>query len=342
MNPLAVIAGDPGGGNALAPVIEQLRAQHWPHRLFAYAESARLWAERGWLVEPAEAITLSNSVGVLCATSVNPHQHELSWIAAAKEVGLPSLALLDFWSNYQPRFLRGGQRHWPDCIAVPDQLACDEMVAAGFDASMLQITGQPALDVIAQGAGRLSTAARTALRAECGLQPDESLLLFVSQPLRQMARQLGHPPAIDEQAVLRDVEAALVTLARPIALRIKPHPREDLADFTGAGQMWTNTRIAPSALAHDLLSCADMVVGIHSMLLLEACYLGCRVLSYQPGGLASDPLPSNRSGLSHRCDDAVRLPQALVDTLTGPRPQAPSLDGLSAQRVLDVLTVLLA
>ncbi|MGQ5522536.1 hypothetical protein ACUHMQ_04665 [Chitinimonas sp. PSY-7] len=342
MKPVAIVAGDPGGGNALAPVILRLRKQQWPHRLFAYAESARLWAERGWDVAPAEAIDFSDGAGLLCATSVNAYQHELRWIAAARQFRVPSLAVLDFWSNYRPRFLFDGQQHLPDCIAVPDKLACDEMVKEGFDTDLLRVTGQPALDVIAQGAGQLNEAARVALRTECGVKADEHLLIFVSQPLRQMARQLGQAPAIDEQSALRDIETALLKLGLPIALRVKPHPREDSADFAGIGQIWANTRLAPSALAHDLLSCADMVAGIHSMLLLEACYLGCRVLSYQPGGQASDPLPSNRSGLSRRCDDAAKLPQTLADTLAGPKPQAPSLDGLSAQRVLDVLAGLLA
>ncbi|QDQ28907.1 hypothetical protein FNU76_22545 [Chitinimonas arctica] len=339
---LAVVAGDPGGGNAMVPVIEALQAAGWPHRLYAYAESARLWRERGWPVADAAQVALGDSRAVLCASSVNAGMHELDWILAAQGAGLPCLALLDFWSNYRARFLRAGQLCLPDLIAVPDGLAHDEMVAAGFPAESLLICGQPALDKVARHGGMLTPARRSALRTACGVADGQALLLFVSQPLRLLATQLKEPPAIDEAAALRDVEAALASLGRPLALRVKPHPREDPADFAGIGAIWPDTRLAPEALAHDLLVASDMVVGIHSMLLLEACYLGCRVLSYQPGRPASDPLPSNRSGLSRRCDDPAELAAMLAGMLDAPPPAPPALDGKSAQRVLAGLAALLA
>ncbi|HEY9102741.1 hypothetical protein [Chitinimonas sp.] len=339
MKPWAIVAGDPGGGSALAPVVAQMQQQGLPCRLFAYAQSAHAWRERGWVVADAELPDLEGCAGLLCATSVNEHMFELRWLQAARQAGVASLALLDFWSNYRARFLMGAALCLPDRIAVPDELARQEMLRDGFPASCLLVTGQPALDKLAH-AGGLSPARRATLRAACGVGEAEQLLLFASQPLRMLAQQLGQHRWIDEQAALADVEAALRELGRPIALRVKPHPRENAADFAALGQVWANSRLAPDALAHDLLKCADIVVGIHSMLLLEACYLGCRVLSYQPGRWDSDPLPSNRSGLSRRCDDPAGLARAIAELLDGPAPVPPSPDGQAAQRVLDAMHAL--
>ncbi|GAB3265663.1 hypothetical protein [Chitinimonas naiadis] len=341
MKPLAVVGGDPGGGNALAPVVELLRERSIPHRLFAYAQSATAWRECGWHVEEADEPQLAACAGLLCSTSVNESMYELRWIQSARELGLPSLALQDFWSNYRPRFMQHGTVCLPNRIAVPDELARQEMLAEGFAAEQLLITGQPTLDKLAHGAAPLDAERRQILRANCGVGDDEDLLVFVSQPLRMLARQLGQDRYIDEQAALQDVESALLQLNRPIALRVKPHPRENPADFTMLGQVWTNTRLASDVLAHDLLKCADIVVGIHSMLLLEACYLGCRVLSYQPGRWDSDPLPSNRSGLSRRCDDPAELARVIAELLDGQMITPPRLDGLAAQRVLDAMLAML-
>jgi hypothetical protein len=43
---------------------------------------------------------------------------------------------------------------------------------------------------------------------------------------------------------------------------------------------------------------ADLVTGINSMLLVEACYLGCVTVSIQPGLRFPDALPTNDLGIS--------------------------------------------
>lgn len=333
---LAIVAGDPGGGAALVPVVELLDALQWPCHLYAYAESFESWTARGWPVRPAEQLQLDSIGGLICATSVNAQMYELDWLAAARAQGVPSLAVLDFWSNYLARFQRAGQTTLPDALAVPDALAREEMIAAGFDAASLHITGQPALDRLAS-ITPLSPARRRALREACGVREGQQLALWVSQPLRMIAQRLGQPPVIDEQQACLALEQALAQLGEPIALRVKPHPRESRADFAALGQVWPDSRLVPdSVLAHELLICADIVIGIHSMMLFEACQLGCRVLSYQ-AGLApeDDPLPSNRAGWSWRCAAAEALPAMLKRALTESLPRPPKPDGLAAQRIIE-------
>ncbi|WP_374537394.1 hypothetical protein [Chitinimonas taiwanensis] len=343
---LALIAGDPGGGAALAPVVEALQAQQWPHRLYAYNESLLAWRARGWQVSPADQPDLRDVAGVVCATSVNTAMYELRWIAAARLASTPSLSLIDFWSNYAPRFVLDGQTVLPDRIAVMDTLARDEMVMAGFAAAMLVSTGQPALDGLA-GRARPSAERRAAIRQACGLHDARALAVFVSQPLRVMAHLLKQPVLIDERQALSDIEAAVLALSQSlagqhIALRIKLHPREKRDDFDHIGNIWSDTQLAPAELAHDLLMCADIVLGIHSMMLFEACHLGCRVVSYQPGlDVASDPLPSNRAGWSWRCTQATALADTLAHALTGRCAQPPALDGKAAQRVIDAISQLI-
>ena len=81
---------------------------------------------------------------LLTGTSYNSVDLEKKFIASARERGVPSLAVLDFWSNFALRFSRGdgGLENIPDRIAVMDEWAREEMIAAGFDATRLVVTAR--------------------------------------------------------------------------------------------------------------------------------------------------------------------------------------------------------
>ena len=51
-------------------------------------------------------------------------------------------------------------------------------------------------------------------------------------------------------------------------------------------------------LRTTLIQSAELVTGMTTVLLVEACYLGCLTVSLQPGLILPDPLPTNRLGIS--------------------------------------------
>jgi hypothetical protein len=94
---------------------------------------------------------------------------------------------------------------------------------------------------------------------------------------------------------------------------------------------------------------SDLVIGMTTVLLVEACYLGCHVVSLQSGLKQPDILPTNRIGLSravyHEDEAREALEQMLFDD--GVRQQFRSrLDGLrrdagAAQRVVALIDQML-
>jgi len=60
---------------------------------------------------------------------------------------------------------------------------------------------------------------------------------------------------------------------------------------------------------------ADLVVGMNSVLLLEACHLGCIVVSVQPGLIGDDSLPTNKMGASHAVYKADLIRKSLEECL---------------------------
>ncbi|MBI3524673.1 MAG: hypothetical protein HY066_09120 [Betaproteobacteria bacterium] len=325
---IVAIAGDPGGANALAPVLLRLRQMGIAQiQALAYREALPLWSKHGLVPESIDSEEglrileerLPGANLLLTATSVNGVDRERDAITTARRLGIPSLALLDFWSNYRLRFIdRDGKLNLPDRIAVMDILAADEMVAAGFPAERLEITGQPAFDGLAAQLAAFSPDRRVQLRRELGLADGDCLVLYVSQPLTALygtPTQTRETIGFDEREVLALCVETLVQLAtrlhRRVVMAIRRHPRESEVTPPSAQGKWFHAVIWNDVEKSEAVLSADLVLGMSSILLLEAVHLGQIVVSVQPGLKTPDTLPSNRDGSSIAVTEPASLEQAL-------------------------------
>lgn len=313
--PVIAIAGDPGGAAALAPVIDQIRGQHIaPLRLFGYREASPIWREAAY---PAEAIPddatdawlaerIANAALLLVATSANGLDFERRATASAARLGVRSLALLDFWSNYRLRFEGAdGRLLLPDRIAVMDELAVAEMTAEGFPADILVVTGQPAFDGLAERKRNFTSVERGLVRGRLGVEDDELLVLYASQPFSALYGSRDKARAIlgfDEHQVLELCFATLAQLAercgRKLVLGIRRHPRESTPSDHAGHVAGFRTLSCQGGDRHAAILAADLVLGMNSAMLMEAVLLGQLVVSVQPGLRLKDALPSNRDGRS--------------------------------------------
>lgn len=327
---IAVLAGDAGGARALLPVLQRLRTTRVVTAdCYAYGPAQRIFVDAGLQPRPVSEETLGllgRYHRLLVSTSINAERWELRFTARARELGIPTVAVLDFWGQYRPRFTYEGILQIPDRIAVMDEVARGEMLREGFPAIRLAVTGQPALDELCEYARpEVRTSCNRELRRRARIEDHPGrVILYASQPLSQL-----HDPAqlgFHERDVLADtVAAAGAVLARHrqhATLVIKPHPRE-------IGLPMTVPQGGPSLSIHLLnesdvsprlaAAGADLVIGMNSMLLLEACLLGTPVVSYQPGLRQPDVLPSNRLGWSRGVFRREDLEGALEDELLNNR-----------------------
>jgi len=320
----AVIAvcGDQGSANAVAPVIEALQKEgRVVVQALAYRQARTLWSKRNLVYEvipedltraaaverlrqPVAALLLS---GTSISASIKMVESEQQFIAAAGDIGLPSLAILDFWTNYARRFSDAAGRlvYVPDRIAIMDERARAEMIIAGLDPARLVITGQPALDELTQWKSRFNPAQRQITRDALGVAADEKLILFASQPLAALdGKDTSNPHyfGYTEQTVLRALTMVLDQLAEErylkIVLVVRPHPRESVEFLESIHCRNIRYVVTTTGEVRDLVMAADLVTGMNSTLLLEACYLGCITVSIQPGLRLPDPLPTNLWGIS--------------------------------------------
>lgn len=360
---ILVVVQDPGAASVLAPVVRRLATSgpYVPHCLAA-SDAHKLW--RGLEIPStklSDDMAASAIEDILRAhrprvvlTGTSPRRLERAFVAAASARGIPSVSIIDGWSNLGARFSnQRGQMVLPDRIAVIDDLAYAELIRDGVDAVRLVVTGSPALAEVARSAARFDSHCLQQLRASLGVGATGLLVAFVSQPWTLMTGgDLRHPlyPGYTEESVLSMVAHALVEVAAAnsvkVTLAVRPHPRQDPStiELPNIGDVV----VAQDGSSLALIMAADLVVGMTSMLLVEACYLGCVTLSVQPGLQGRDALPTNASGLSrlvHRPEDLARvLEQCLLDSGTRSqmkaKVQALQYDVSATDNVIGVITEL--
>lgn len=352
------VAGDIGGAKAIGPVIAELTADpDWGVRAYSYGPATEYWTQCGFPVQQLEgsahldscrAILVRDRADCLLAgTSWKSGHWETTFMAAAHLCDRPSLVVLDYWSNYQERFRDStGRMQLPDRIAVMDEYARKEMIVAGFPAERLEVTGQPAFDEVRPPSAEEISKRRDRIRKWLRFDASELLIVFASQPISELyADADDQHPGYTEMTVLRELIATLEHLSlradRPITLLVRPHPREEEQEYRRLSSERIRIVVSKERDARTVISAADLVTGMSTCLLLEACLMGCPVVSLQPGLRTIDMLPTNRWGISRavyevREFDEV-LSQCLLDADLGSdnRARAESFlpDGQATERV---------
>lgn len=272
-------AQDPGGKNAIAPVIEALKAEG---------------ADVGENVTTPDIFIAGTSAGE------SPDKRIL------RELGeTPSLYVLDFWSNYWQRFSTVGKKDFaylPTRICIMDDVAKEEMLAEGFPAERLVVTGNPHFDHFADAITREGE--------------ETERILFVSQPISSVASLPGFGAVgYDEYAVLKDV---LKALPEHYYLSLRLHPKEPVEKYEEF--LGPRVRRAQESTLEEAVSRSGLVVGMSSPVLMQAAAADKKVLSYEPRLIGKDPLVSNRVGVTTRIENKEELAKALTAYSRGEWP----------------------
>lgn len=361
-----VVAGDAGGAAAVAPVAKLLKADNRVDvRSAVYRQAAEVWERNGLgcekLSEQLDDKALfelgADADVLLLGTSVNGVNYERRLGALFSD---RSVAVLDFWSNVAPRFrAENGQLALPHRICVMDEAVRDLMIEEGFDSVCLTVTGQPAFDRLAEVKSALLPEEREFIRNKYAANGGAYLVLFASQPLAEFYARpelRDHHPGYDQSTVLRKLLIGLDRLidqrSLSISLLVRPHPRENPKTLAWVSEHIGPTRVFVSSDEDGIKGAlsADLVCGMNTVMLAEACFVGCRVISIQPGLTGRDMLPTNDLGLSQLVRTGAELNHALEVNLLTPaslnnvlfQSAIKYIDGRAGRRVADEVYRLLS
>lgn len=321
---LLFVSGDPGGISSLAPAIEACE-NFADITLWLHGDSLAAYSPQHPLLAKLDAGAL-RELGpdlVITGTSMTPDSDDKRAVLLAGEAGIPSIAFVDFWSNYRERFAdETGALQFPDCIAAVDEAACSDMDALGFPEEKLTPIGPLRLAGLPKP------------------EPDRKGILFVSQCLeeayggRAACRQrIGYCP----EDAFRCLHAANIP-DMPLAVRF--HPKEKPFPLPSEVEDWSRGE-ASGALARS-----QLVAGMTGSMLMDAYFMRLPVVSIQPDMTGDDLLMLSRRGFIPRLGSAEALQEALPGLLAASTSIAPELaswsDGKAVERFIALIRQQLA
>jgi len=172
---------------------------------------------------------------------------------------IPTVVVVDNWINFKKRFIDGS---CPSKICVVDNDALLNALKDGIPRDKLEVTGNPHFETILKNR-----------------KPRK--ILFIGEPIT-----LDYPFGywgFDEYTTC----LSLINNCGNDVVYYKQHPREKIK--AGIRLAFGNTL--------DIIYDYDIVVGMSSMVLLEALMIGRRVISYMPGLNRENPFILDKKGI---------------------------------------------
>lgn len=353
---ILLYADDPGGCNYLAPLAKALAGRAESHVLLVASSLQKYAADRGMNVQvrpvDSSAQALLNGVDLLIVgTSEDPmcFAHEL--VTEARQASVPSLGVIDMNVNADRRFRADTSdplAFAPDWLAVSDALAAESFRRLGFPPERVLVCGHPHFDEVRARRANLSTQERGALRVRVfGDDPaDRPIWVFLAEGVDQLSPAESHRSAqytltgrgtsdFRGAIVLQEVlDAARDIQPRPwVVLRLHPKSRD--ADFASvAGEIDLVSREGDPL---PLIGVADLVIGMSTMLLVEAYLLGCAHLSVLPRTCERQWLFTLESGMTHVVFTRESLRKALTQDAAAMVPIKDELPSGATNRLLSFI-----
>ena len=259
-------AHDSGGALMLAAAAPCLEARGHDVRYIGVGPAIAAWQNAGLAVVRGDIDVMEAEFGAdVIVTGTGFSSHERDMWTHARRAGVPTLAVVDAWTNMARRFTSENGFVVPDAIGVLDETVRSELEAYPWWNRETYVIGQAHLQV--------QTARLTKDRAE--RKPADGPLVFFSEPVLE---DFGGSRGFNQFRVF-EAFMARAEGSEGQDILVKPHPREDAARW----QSFVDDRVSlTDRLASDLLVSARGVVGMTTMVLIEAHLLGIPILSLQP------------------------------------------------------------
>lgn len=340
---LLAFVEDPGAANAVIGLGERLAKKEVSLHLIATGAAAPFLAARGERYEPLAAAETGASVldrvrprAVFVGTAESPDTFAFALVAACRARRVPCAGFVDAVSCADHRW-RGRTEdplaHCPDHVLVCDRETEDAFLALGAPRERLRVCGHPQLDaIVARGAELAETDLGVIRRRVFPTLRDDRerqarIVLFCGErstggfddpvfdaQFRRSDDYTLHGRGSSEtrtEIVTEEVLDAVKALPedqRPL-LVLRHHPKNVDADFGSLGAEFDAVSIGGPTL--DVLAACDLVVGMSSMVLVEASLLGRPTLSVVARPAERGWLPALARGMT----PCVATRQALRDFL---------------------------
>ena len=317
---ILIFVEDPGPAHYAAPLSGALAMKGWRTVVYAGGLARSILQKRNISFVPVDDGLVPEALLreiqpkiLLTGTSENPDSPGFRLILAARGNGIPTAAFIDAGVNAPYRF-RGRSEdalaYAPDWILVPDNWTRDEFLRIGIREDRLCVCGHPHYDYVLNLGRAWTVEDRVRMRRRFlpGLGDRQQAVVFLSEG-SERAALLSPSPSLEEyslrgwgtrtgrtEIIIEEFLEAIKTLPYRPYLILRLHPKDQLGDFQNYVTHFDHIDHTSPPL--ELIFCADLVVGMTTMLLLEAVLLGLKTLSIVPRQVEKDWLPTVRQGIT--------------------------------------------
>lgn len=304
VSPVALMVEDPGAVNFLLPLVDRLIKESVSVTIYGVGVGATQLRSRGHVVEPPpsarEALMLLERgmfKALITGTSEDPNSPAFDFLWAARASRIPTIGVVDASVNAQFRF-RGTTQdplaHAPDWLIVPDAATTLAFDSLGFPQSNICQVGNPARD-LAKRRGRQIRSVYIEDLYQKGLTSSAKRVVFVSeiseglnpsQYMQSVAYTLAGRGTSRARTMIvveefLDVCARLQQqLSQRATLVLRLHPKQQRDDLGLLVDEFDEISTGGDPL--EVVATADVVVGMSSMLLLQAHDIGVPCLAILP------------------------------------------------------------
>jgi len=294
---------DPGGTNAVYPVVKALKARGYDVIVCAAGHAAGILKKKNCPCVEVDLADISHVQGivdehapkyVLLGTSWGNSVEDL-FVTVCRKKHIFTAAVLDSWAYYKERFSdidAGGEpKFMPDIVCAMDDYAKNEMIQAGLPADRIFVTGNPYFDDLREQAARFTQKTKESLLDKWLLESDTKIVSFFSQTIDKTfgssagdPRYLGYTQKDALMLLVNSLHKFVEDEKDNIALIVRPHPKEDIRMYDGMfrGDKHIAVIVSDEEDAREIMSVSDVVVSMFSILLVEAYMIGKDIISVQP------------------------------------------------------------
>lgn len=274
---------EPGGAEVLIPVIDKMRQDvSCEVIVLSYGYAIERFSKKNIDFKVIEQIEKDNFLiledykpDFIITSATSLPQKDMSekylWYNA-KQKNIPTMAFLDQWQNYAIRFSGITKDEYmtyqPDLINSINDIGKREMIKLGFKSDNLLELGQPYLTTLKhQGIDK------DYIYEKLKFSKNRQVVLFVSEAIEE---HFGNDRGYTQYETIEYLLKSSFVENKQVIIKL--HPKDDITKFSKYKNV---VLIQNEYLALEMIAIADYVIGMTSIMLIEALILDKKVLSLQ-------------------------------------------------------------